>query len=177
MNDAPVLKSGNVELALFGREHVSERYLGWINDPVTMRYTEARYRSYSREEAEAYVEASNAGASARLFRILSDGRHVGNLRLSDINYFHRRTDMAIIIGEPDCRGRGVGAAAIGLGARFAFSALALHKVTAGMYCVNQASVRAFEKAGFRTEALQKSHYFCEGEWVDGILMGKLAPDA
>lgn len=175
MREGASLREGNLELAVFGREHVSEDYLRWINDPETMRYTEARHRSHSRAEAEAYVEASNAGITSRLFRILVDGRHVGNLRLSDINYFHRRTDMAIIVGDANMRGKGIGPRAIALGAGFAFTALPMNKITAGMYACNQASLRAFEKAGFRQEGRQEAHYYCEGQWVDGIILGLLAP--
>jgi RimJ/RimL family protein N-acetyltransferase len=173
MNDTPPITDGEVELSLFLREHVSDRYLGWINDAETMRYTEARYKSHSRAEAEEYVAASNAGPGARLFRILYRGDHIGNLRLSDINPHHQRSDMAIIIGEPGMRGRGIGPRAISLAAEFAFGPLSLHKLTAGMYAVNQASFNAFRKAGFRHEATLEKHYLYEGAWIDGLLLGKL----
>jgi RimJ/RimL family protein N-acetyltransferase len=170
----PALANGDVTLAPFFPEHVNDAYLGWINDPETMRYTEARYRVFTRDSARAYVADSNAGRTSKLFRILYDGRHVGNLRLSTIDFIHRRADIALIIGERELRSRGVGSTAIDLAARHAFGTLSLHKVTAGVYATNVASLRAFEKAAFMVEARLREHYLYEGQFVDGLLLARHA---
>ena len=71
---------------------------------------------------------------------------------------------------------GVGSAAICLACRYAFDALSLSKLTAGMYADNPGSRRAFEKAGFRHEAVLSRHYVSAGRVVDGILMARFADD-
>jgi RimJ/RimL family protein N-acetyltransferase len=68
-------------------------------------------------------------------------------------------------------GRGIGHRAIALVCRFAFQQLNLNRLTAGCYARNIGSARAFEKAGFKREGLLPAHWFCDGEYVDEILLG------
>ena len=166
---------GDVSLAPFDPEDVGPAYMRWINDPEVVRYTEARWILHIRESAAAYVRASNDGAGSKLFRILLAEQHVGNLRLSAINYHHSRAEVALIIGEASARGRGVGHRAIEIACAHAFVTLSLHKVIAGIYANNEASVRAFETAGFAGVAHLHGHYRCEGGWVDGLIMERLSP--
>ena len=54
---------------------------------------------------------------------------------------------------------------------YAFDTLGLHKLNAGVYANNSASVRVFEKSGFVKEGIEKKQYYCNGEYVDGIMFG------
>lgn len=169
--------SDRVSLASFAVEHISPAYLAWLNDPDVMGFTEARFAEHTPESAEAYIRASAGDPNCRLWRIMVDGdRHVGNIRLSAIQWRHGRADVAIILGEKDVWGRGVASAAIGAAAAVAFAELGLHKLTAGMYGPNRGSIRAFEKAGFTIEARRPEHYRHDGRFVEGVFMGLLARD-
>jgi RimJ/RimL family protein N-acetyltransferase len=170
----PVLGRGGVRLDLFRPTQMTDDYLRWINDPEIMRYTEARFASYTQEDAREYVVSSNAGDDARLFRICADERHVGNLRVSAINWHHRRAEIAIIIGEREHHGRGIGTTAVSLASEWCFSALGMRKLCAGMYEENRPSIRAFEKAGFRIEAKLKDHYLLDGRPMDAVMMARFA---
>ena len=142
----PPLVGNDVSLLPFLKEHVTDAYLCWLNDPEVVRYTEARFTHHTREDAEAYVEACNRPANARLWRIVVDGAHVGNLRLSNIDMYHRRAYVALIIGSKDHRGRGIGTKAINLVAHYGFEELGLHKLCAGIYANHLASRRALRCA-------------------------------
>lgn len=171
MTVAPV---AGVRLAPFAVDDVDERYVGWLNDPQVVRYTEARWRVHTLESARDYVRESNGDTNVRLFRILvEDGVHVGNVRVSSIDWTHKRADIAIIIGDRSYRGRGVGVRAIELVSEYCFDELGLEKLTAGMYAENEPSIRAFEKAGFVIEGrLAKHHRYGDGR-MDGVLMARL----
>jgi len=56
---------------------------------------------------------------------------------------------------------------------YAFDTLGLHKLTAGVYANNSASVRVFEKSGFSVEGVEKKQYYCNGQYVDCISLGIL----
>jgi ribosomal-protein-alanine N-acetyltransferase len=171
------LRDGPVALAPFGCEQVTDEYVAWLNDPETMRFTEARFARHSRESAQAYVRAANDSAEARLWRILYESHHVGNIRLSDIDLHHRHARIALLIGRPEMRGRGLGRRAISLACAYAFGPLALHKLTAGMYADNIASYRAFLGVGFVEEARLRRHFLFEGRFVDAILMSRWAAES
>ena len=166
-----------VELLPFSPADVSDAYVGWLNDPEVMRFTEARHASHTRESAAAYVAACEASDTVRLWRIAADGAHVGNLRLSGIDRHNRRASIALIIGDRRQWGRGIGPAAINRAADIGFGELDLNKLSAGIYANNPASVRAFEKAGFRAEARLADHYMFEGGFIDVILMARFRTDA
>ena len=100
-------------------------------------------------------------------------RHIGNIKLGPIDWLHRTGDIGILIGERDCWGKGYAAEAIALLAEYAFGTLNLHKLTASCYEPNQGSTRAFTKAGFEIEGVRKQQFFCEGRYVDLVLLGRV----
>ncbi len=154
---------------------VNEDYYRWMNDPEVTNYTESRFYPNSMERLSEFVK-SKIGDEYNVFLaiVLKEGdRHIGNIKLGPINFIHRFADVALIIGEKDCWGKGYAAEAIRLMADYAFGQLNLHKLTAGCYNANIGSEKSFQKAGFSIEGCRKSHYFLKGTYVDAILLGRV----
>ena len=151
-------------------EHVGDDYLSWMNDPDVVRFTESRFRVHSLDSIRAYVEATNASSNDRIWRILHDGRHVGNVKLAGINETHRRAALSILIGDRGAWGQGVATQAIRLATAESFKNHDLFKIFAGMYAANVASIRAFEKGGYVVEATLRGHRRLDGQMVDEVLM-------
>ena len=86
---------------------------------------------------------------------------------------HRHADVGIILGDKTCWGKGYAAESLRLVAGYARQSLQLHKLMAGIYANNIGSIQAFLKAGFAQEGRFASHWFCGGEYVDGLQMGLL----
>ena len=176
MNDSGVrhfIEGERIYLREVRPSDVNENYYRWMNDPEVTRYLESRFYPNSMERLREYV-TSKMGNRDNVFLaiVLKEGdRHIGNIKLGPINWIHRFADVGILIGEKDCWGKGYGTEAIRLVVDYAFRKLNLHRLTAGVYAINQASVRAFLKAGFTEEGRRKSHTYCDGQYVDGILLG------
>lgn len=169
------LRGARLTLRTLAATDAGGPYLGWMSNPTVLRYLEARHVPHDRATLQAFIEMSNADPSTLLLgiTITADGRHIGNIKLGPIDAHHRRGDIGILIGDTAVWGRGYAAEAIGLLAAHAFSALRLHKLTAGFYASNTASVRAFEKAGFHVEARLREHWHRDGAREDGVLMARL----
>jgi len=151
-------------------EHVSEAYVGWLNDPEVIRYTYASLGA-TVDSVQEYVRAAIEAPNAAMWRILADGNeHIGNIRLSNIRWMHRRAEVALMIGDRNYWGRGLAAKAIDLVACYAFEELKLHKLIAGVLKPNLSSKRAFEKAGFQCEALLREHSIFNGAMCDTYQM-------
>jgi ribosomal-protein-alanine N-acetyltransferase len=150
-----------------------ETYYRWMNDPEVTRFLESRFFPQSVEGLRQYVnERLGDRNNVFLAIVLRDGhRHIGNIKLGPIDWIHRRGDIGLLIGEKDCWGRGYATEAIRLLTDYAFATLNLRKLTAGAYAANEGSARAFEKVGFTREGLLKAHSFCQGTYVDLILLG------
>jgi RimJ/RimL family protein N-acetyltransferase len=151
-------------LRLLREEDVSEAYLGWMSDPRVTQYLEARFHLHTMEDLRRYV------ACTPIMGLFNNGTHVGNIKL-DTNEHHGRGDIGLLIG-PEHWGKGYATWAIKAMTDYAFY-IGLHKVTAGAYAGNVGSIRAFEKAGFEQEGVLRDHWLVDGEYQDGILLGKV----
>lgn len=158
-------------------EDAAGGYLRWMNDPVITRYLETKAGTHTEASLRDYIHDTSADTSTVFLAIVlrEDDRHVGNIKLSSIDRRHLFGEIGIIIGEQDCWGRGLATEAITLLKDYAFTQLGLHKLMAGCYANNVGSARAFEKAGFQTEAVRPAHFWSEGRWVDGIFLGCVNP--
>lgn len=154
---------------------VNENYYRWMNDPEVTQYLESRFYPNALESIQSYVASKLGDTESVLFAIVlkTDDRHIGNIKIGPINWFHRLADIGLMIGEKDCWGKGYATDAIALVVQYGFKTLNLHKLTASCYDVNQGSAKAFLKAGFFEEGTRKKHSYCAGEYVDMILLGIL----
>ena len=154
---------------------VNEWYQAWMNDPAVMQYTESRFQTHSLEQIRDYVRSVQVDPSSRFFAIFEheSGKHIGNIKIGHIHPVHRHADVGIIIGDKASWGKGYAAEGLRLVAGYARESLRLHKLTAGIYANNIGSIQAFLKAGFVVEGRFASHWFCDGEYVDGLQMGLL----
>lgn len=175
--DPAMLARDHTALRPLTQEDVGEHYLRWLNDPRVNRYLESRFATHTLESIADFVRGHGPGSGNHLFAIVAqpEGRHIGNIKLGPVSSQHRHGDIGILVGEPEYWGQGHASVAIDLLTRFAFEVLGLHKVTAGCYGPNVGSRRAFERAGFVVEGIRPSHYLCDGEFVDGILMARVRP--
>ena len=175
---AQFLKGERLYLREVRPSDVGDRYHAWMNDPEVTRYLESRLVPQSREQLQEYVRDRLADKENLFLAIVlhDRDRHIGNIKLGPINWFHRLSEIGILIGEKDCWGCGFAAEAIGLLTDYAFRGLGLHKVTAGCYGSNPNSARAFQKAGFAVEGIRPLHFFFEGSYTDLVLLGRVNPE-
>jgi [ribosomal protein S5]-alanine N-acetyltransferase len=153
---------------------VGPTYLRWMTDSEVNRFLESRWSTHTLESLAAFVEGQRRDPRSAFFAIMQkDGdRHVGNIKIGDIDWHHRRGDVGLLLGEKDTWGRGYAAEAIGLATRFGFEALRLHKLTAGCYAPNEGSRRAFLKAGWTEEGRRReAARLDDGSYVDLVLLG------
>lgn len=154
---------------------VTEVYRTWMNDPEVMRFTESRFQTHSLEQIRAYVQSVQADPNSCFFAIIENksGNHIGNIKIGHIHPVHRTADVGIIIGDRGCWGKGYATEALKLAAAYAAETLKLHKLYAGIYANNPGSIQAFLRAGFAEEGRFAGHWFCDGQYVDGLQMGLL----
>lgn len=168
------LSRAQIVLCPIGPEHVTPEYVSWLNDPLVTAQTEARFAPSDPVAVRQYLSNTLEAPDAMMWRVLSAGQHVGNIRLSSINHRHRRAAVAILLGSRRHWGQGIGSTAIDLVSAHAFSALAVGKLSAGIYETNPASRRAFEKAGFYVEATLRRHALVDGRFVDVWQMARFS---
>lgn len=158
-------------------EMVTEEYVGWLNNPEINRYLEVRHFHNTLESCKEFVEQSNADPCSYLFGIFDkDNKHIGNAKLGFINTLYKRGEISLFIGDKNYWGRGIGYHVVHALTEFGFKRLGLHRIEAGCYASNQASLRVFLKAGYTVEGFKREHVLSEGEFEGCFWLGKLSSE-
>ncbi len=159
----PEILSGGLRIAEFGEQHLTARYVAWLNDPETVRFSEQRHRVHTIESCRDYFFAQLASSNYFLaIEEISEGiAHIGNMGVTlDIN--NCSADISILIGEKALRGRGLGLCAWKAVLDVCFGSLGLRLATAGTMESNRPMVRVFEKSGMSIEAVLPGRFLWEG---------------
>jgi len=120
-------------------------YQRWINDLGTMRTLGLAPLPMTREKEQEWYDQQSKAEDDVPFTIYEREtlRPIGNTGLHGVDYRDRSATFGILIGEPDCRGKGYGTETMHLMLDYAFTALGLHNVMLTVFEFNPAG------AGFR----------------------------
>lgn len=151
----------------FSEEHLSSRYVGWLNDKNTMRFSEQRHVAHDLESCKAYMR-SFKGTPNHFWALLHRGKgHVGNMN-AYVDFRNHVADVGILIGETWARGCGLGKEAwLGVAKWLLFKA-GMRKVTAGCMASNTAMVHLMERSGMRQDGVRRRHLILDGKAVDVV---------
>jgi RimJ/RimL family protein N-acetyltransferase len=105
-----------------------------------------------------------------------DGRLVGDIQISAIDWQARTATLGVGIALRGDRGHGYATDAARTLARYAFEELGLHRLSAATAEHNAAARRALEKVGFRPEGRQREALYTGGRRWDRLLYGLLASE-
>lgn len=152
----------------------AEQIRKWANDPE-LRGLTGETLPMTLEEAEAYIERIRGDQSRVWFMVVAKdtGKVIGETGLLRMFYAWRNTDLSIIIGEQEGRGKGYGLEAINLMLDYAFGYLNFHRVSIGVVGFNEKALKFYEKVGFKREGIQRDGYFYNHEYSDFVMMSIL----
>jgi ribosomal-protein-alanine N-acetyltransferase len=176
MARSKILTADRLELRPFADEFLTDRYVGWLNDKATTRYSEQRHRRHTTETCKAYAEGFAEGPSyfwAIVARDPSLG-HIGNMTAT-VDAANRVAELAIMIGEANSRGHGYGFEAWVCACRFLLDEGGMRKVSAGTMAVNIPMLRIMKSADMIEEGRRTRQFLFEDTEVDAVLMALFAP--
>jgi diamine N-acetyltransferase len=176
MSDDPILTVIGERVALGPLErHHLPLLLRWLHDADYQRTT-SRARPLTLATLEQHFERGSQAADEVHLTIYERPslRVIGALNLTQINA--RTATFAIGIGDPDCRGKGLGTEATRLALDYGFNVLGLHNIMLSVHADNEAGVRAYRRAGFREIGRRREVLEKGGRLVDVVFMDCLATD-
>ncbi len=100
---------------------------------------------------------------------------VGVIGFQDFDWPNQSAELGYWLGKPFW-GKGLMTEAIGLMLELAFRKLKLHRVRAGVFADNPASVKVLMKNGFKREGVLRHRRLRYGKWRDTVLHAILAPE-
>ena len=169
------ITGSKVYLRAFSPEDLTERYLGWLNDPEVTKYMESGIFPSTMHDLESFYERIAASRSDVLMAIIDKAstEHIGNIKLGPIQWVHRSAIFGIMIGDKKFWGRGAGMEATRLMVEYGFDRLNLNRIDLGVFAEHDAGVRCYQKLGFKVEGRLRQDLFQDGEYKDRLWMGLL----
>ena len=143
----------------------------WFNDTETVKFmsTVVRCQLHTHESIEEQVKMSDPDFE-RLFMVCLDDRPepIGHAGLDELDFYDKRGELFLMIGEKSERGKGYGLQIVNLLLDFAFNELKLNSVFATVTCVNKPSMRALEKAGFAKIGIRRDFNLSDAKFWDEV---------
>lgn len=175
MTPHPVLVSPRLRLEPFGAAHLTDRYIGWLNDPEVVRFSEQRHRHHTLATVTAYA-ASFDGTGHGFWAIVANDAglgHIGNITAS-VDQPNGVADVGILLGDKTVWGRGYGLEAWRAVCRYLLEERGLRKVTAGTVSVNHGMVSIMRRAGMSEDGIRRRQCLIDGVAVDLVHMALFA---
>ena len=172
----PELIGQRVTLRSFGPQDITPRYIGWLNDPEVVRYSNQRFQRHDRASGERYL-ASFVGSANLMVKVLLSAsagtpeRAIGTLTAYR-SLHHGTADIGVLIGDREVWGQGLGLDAWRTLCDWLAEQPGLRKLTCGTLSVNRAMLRLAERAGFSREGSRPAQELVDGQPVDIVHFGR-----
>lgn len=174
IDESLVLYGDKTVLRPFTLDDINETYLGWLNDPEVVRFSNQRFRSHDRETSLRYLETFEA--SDNLFvcvRRRDDQVQLGTLT-AYVAKPHGTVDVGIMIGDKSVWGQGYGQDAWNTLTAWLLSRDDIRKLTAGALACNFGMVKLMQRSGMRLEATRKAQEIVDGQAQDILLYARFS---
>lgn len=151
---------------------------------MTEWYTDSEYlqnidSDIAKQQSEAEIQKQlNDGDDGFYFqiRLIADDRLIGFVTLFNFEWNNQTARLAIGIGDSENRSKGYGSEAIALIMNYGFNELNLYKINLDVISYNRRALKAYQRAGFQIEGINKRAIMRNQVRSDIIYMGIFQED-
>lgn len=153
-----------IELLNFSEVHLEETFL-WIQNE-SFKYYFLFDRKVTSENHKEWFKNIENDEQQKVFAIMYNGQHVGNIGLKDIDLANRKAETWIYLGNDTFKGRGIAKNSLKALQQFAKRDLDLHKLYAHVADFNHISLKTFLGADFKIEGLLHEEREFQGKFIN-----------
>jgi RimJ/RimL family protein N-acetyltransferase len=152
----------------FTHSNITSDYIGWLNNPAVVRYSNQRFLAHNVETCEAYLR-SFIQTDNMFLAIYRESDFVGTMT-AYVSQAHKTADMGIMVG---CQswGQGIGTDAWTTLMRYLFQT-GSRKVTGGTLRCNTAMVNIMMKSGMKPDGVRFAQELVNGQPEDILYFAK-----
>lgn len=137
------------------------------------RYTLEQY--YANATQDIYTAKQLRLAVELIVETTTPGLTIGYIDLFDFDPHHRKAGVGILIGDKENRRKGYACEALLLLIKYAFNTLNMHQLYCHIHTGNEASLRLFSKAGFRTSGVLRDWMMYNNTWHNVSVLQIIRP--
>jgi len=165
-----------VKIDHFRKANITDAYLNWLNDPVTVRYSNQRFHRHTRQTSIAYLKSFEGTENLFLAVYLKrNEKYVGTMSVY-ISSAHETADVGIMIGDRSCWGSGVGGDAWSTVLSFLLDTARARKVTGGAVACNKGMVKIMLNAGMEVDGVRVAQELVNHQVQDILHFAKFRSD-
>lgn len=133
---------------------------------------------YTEESIKQWINYHNSCLEEELFVIIDKSEEIviGHVGFYKIDKTVKSAEFAILIGNVDYIGKGIGKQVTSMMINFAFIELSLNRVSLSLLNENIPALNLYKKIGFKQEGYLKQSVWKNGRYYDNILMSILKQD-
>ncbi len=163
----------NVRVVDFTFNHISNRYISWLNDKEVVKFSEQRHFFHSFETAEKYFHEKQNSEDFFLAIEFLDYKwvHVGNIGVS-VNKPNQLADLSILVGDKNYWGKGIALTAWNLVLDYLLNNLRFRIVTAGTMEINTPMIKLMKKSEMNIDAVLPSRFNLDGKYYSLVVASK-----
>lgn len=163
-----MIETPRLVITKFSEQHLTQRYVSWLNDPEVVRYSDQRFATHSLDSCREYFN-SFRGTPHWFFAIVARDAlgHIGNVT-AYIDTHHSVADVGILIGLKACWGRGYGTEAFRAVCDYLLGKVGVRKVTAGTLATNTGMLRIMQQVGMKPDGARRRQALLDGIEVDVV---------
>lgn len=156
-----------LRLVPFSSEHLTPRYISWLNDQEVMKFSEHRHETNTLATGRAYWQ-SFQGTNNFLWAIEARDSTLGHIgtMTAYLDIINEVADMGIMIGNRLAWGKGYGLESWQALGRWLLEEAGVRKITAGTMADNKAMLAIMNKAGMVPDGVRKAQVLLDGQPVD-----------
>jgi diamine N-acetyltransferase len=158
-------------------------FVEWINDPEILQGIGV-YLPYSMTDEEEWFEkmrqrpAEEHNLAIEVKAPTQEGdeetwKLIGSCGFFNLDLRNSSSEFGIMIGEKSYWNQGYGTEAVHMLVQLGFNTLNLNRIYLRVLGTNPRAIRAYEKAGFTHEGLQRQAEFRDGRYIDMLVMSIL----
>ena len=164
------IQTNRLILEPISEEHLTDRYVGWLNDKIITAHSEQRHKTHTLKSCRQFAESMQTAGHYFWAIVATDNPslgHIGNLS-AYIDAANDIADLTILIGEQASWGHGYGSEAWIAACEWLFDEAGMRKITAGTMATNVAMISIMKKAGMVEEGRKKKQFLQDGKEVDAV---------
>ena len=158
-------------------ENDTANVIKWRNSPLVMENFIYRTPLTEEDHLDWYNNHVKSGDVVQFIIVDTEtNTDVGSVYLRDIDYFNKKCEYGIFIGEESYLGKGIGSKAAQLVLDYAFEELYLNRVFLRVFAKNIRAIKSYENAGFKYEGTCRDDVIIAGLPYDMVFMAILRDD-
>jgi len=163
------IEGTHVNLKIFTESDITDKYLGWLNDPAVVRYSKQRFKKHTLQTASEYWQTFQNSKNILLaINLKEDNSHIGSLTIN-FSSGPDTPDIGILIGEKECWGQGIGQDAWATILGWLLDTAGFEKVIAGTLECNTGMIKIMINTGMLQDRVIVADDFIYGRPINTVI--------